>query len=128
MADDHSDDQNWKNLTGTGKSRSQMYAFRPESKPFVLEQVQGPGSQQRYHLVEKRVLVGRSDEAEIKIQSREVSRRHMLLTRNEGEYTVTDLQSHNGVYLNGVKIHSAILRDGDNLQIGDVVLIYHQGS
>ena len=38
-----------------------------------------------------------------------------------------DLDSRNGVYLNGVKIHSAVLHGGDNLQLGSVVLVFHEG-
>jgi pSer/pThr/pTyr-binding forkhead associated (FHA) protein len=32
------------------------------------------------------------------------------------------------VFLNGVKIHSATLREGDNIQLGDVIVIYHEGT
>ena len=37
-----------------------------------------------------------------------------------------DQNSANGVYLNGTKTHSAVLRDGDQLQLADVVLIYRE--
>ena len=52
----------------------------------------------------------------------------MLLKKIGDEYACTDMESHNGVFLNGVKIHSATLREGDTIQIGDVILIYHEGT
>jgi pSer/pThr/pTyr-binding forkhead associated (FHA) protein len=42
--------------------------------------------------------------------------------------TVTDLNSSNGMYLNGVKAHSAVLHEGDQIQIGNVVFIFHEGE
>jgi pSer/pThr/pTyr-binding forkhead associated (FHA) protein len=38
-----------------------------------------------------------------------------------------DLESANGVYLNGVRVHSAGLFEGDTIQIGDVLLMFREG-
>ena len=37
-----------------------------------------------------------------------------------------DNDSHNGVYLNGVKVYSAVLREGDVIQVADSVFVYHE--
>jgi pSer/pThr/pTyr-binding forkhead associated (FHA) protein len=37
-----------------------------------------------------------------------------------------DNDSRNGVFLNGVKVHSAVLRDGDVIQVADSVFVYHE--
>jgi pSer/pThr/pTyr-binding forkhead associated (FHA) protein len=39
---------------------------------------------------------------------------------------LADNDSENGVFLNGVKIHSAVLRDGDVIQMADNVFVYHE--
>jgi len=52
----------------------------------------------------------------------------MLLTRSGPEYTCEDCDSTNGIYLNGVRVQSAVLREGDQIQISDVVFIYHDGG
>jgi pSer/pThr/pTyr-binding forkhead associated (FHA) protein len=39
---------------------------------------------------------------------------------------LVDNDSHNGVILNGVKVHSAVLRDGDVIQAADNVFVYHE--
>jgi pSer/pThr/pTyr-binding forkhead associated (FHA) protein len=97
-------------------------------KPFVLEQLQGPGAPREFVLDLDEIVVGRSLQATISVESGSISRQHFSLKRKGAEFTCTDLNSSNGVYLNSVKTHSAVLREGDVLQIGDVVFVYHEGS
>ncbi|MDX2052611.1 MAG: FHA domain-containing protein [Polyangiaceae bacterium] len=98
------------------------------TKPSWLEQRQGPGAPAQYFLEKPELVVGRSSEAQLTIESALISRRHLLIQKNGPEVTCTDLDSSNGVYLNGVKIHSALLHEGDTLQIGDVVFLFHEGK
>lgn len=97
-------------------------------KPFVLEQLQGPGAPKEFVLGPGETVVGRSLQAAISIASGAISRQHLMLKRVGSEYSCQDLNSSNGVFLNGVKTHSAVLRQGDTLQIGDVVFIFHEGT
>ncbi len=69
----------------------------------------------------------RSNNADIQIESKSLSREHMRLVRDEDGYACKDMGSRNGFFLNGLKIHSAVLRDGDTLQLCDVVFLYHEG-
>ena len=89
-----------------------------------LERVQGPRSPQEFVLTDERMVVGRAADADILIHSTAISRRHMLVQRVGPEHICRDLDSRNGVYLNGIKIHSVVLRDEDQIQIGDVLFIY----
>ena len=73
------------------------------------------------------MVVGRSVQVHISIDSGLISRRHIVLKRAGPEYSCEDLNSSNGMFLNGVKVHSAVLRDGDTLQIGDVVFVFREG-
>lgn len=95
---------------------------------FVLEQVEGPGAPQRNELEGEEVIVGRSREADITISSKMMSRKHVRLSRSGPEFVALDLDSKYGMYLNGVKAHSAILRDGDVLQLGDAVFVFQEGG
>jgi len=68
--------------------------------------------------------LGRAHGNEVRIPSAEVSRRHCRLTESEGLLWVEDLESANGTYLNGDLITGrAVVRPGDNLQIGPVIFI-----
>ena len=101
---------------------------RRAKKPFVLEQIQGPGAPREFVLDLDSTTVGRSLQANISVESSAISRQHLVLKRNGPEFTYTDLESSNGVYLNGIKTHSAVLREGDTIQLGDVVFVFHEGS
>ena len=131
MGDDKKSWENttWDDATSTAsKSRTTMKAMKKVVKPFVLEQVEGPGERREFVLDQDVIVVGRLPESGVRLDSNEVSRKHMLLKKIGDEYACTDMESHNGVFLNGVKIHSATLREGDTIQIGDVILIYHEGT
>ena len=99
-----------------------------EQLPCALQMIAGPGAPKTWELFAEEVVVGRAIEAEISVNSTDLSRRHMMLKRTgPGQYTVLDLESRNGVYLNGVRVHSAVLHDGDNLQLGTVMFVFHEG-
>jgi len=104
-----------------------MHDLQRLARAAALEQIRGPGAPQRHLLLEDTVVVGRS-EGQIRIASGELSRSHMRMERQGPEWVCTDLDSSNGIYLNGVRIHSAVLREGDMLQLGDVILVFHAGG
>ncbi len=98
------------------------------TRPYMLQQIRGPGSPTVHNLEADTLIVGRADDADIRIGSTALSRRHMRLERYQGGYRALDLDSSNGVYLNEVRIHSAVLRDGDTLQLGNAVFLFHEGK
>lgn len=97
-------------------------------KPPMLEQVRGPGAPRSFQLAIDETVIGRGQQANITIESALLSRRHMTVRRAGPELSYVDLDSANGVYLNGVRAHAAILHDGDTLQIGDVVFVFHEAG
>jgi pSer/pThr/pTyr-binding forkhead associated (FHA) protein len=102
--------------------------FGARKKTPVLEQVQGPGAPRSFSLAIDETVIGRGQQANISIESSRLSRRHMAVRRVGPELSCVDLDSANGVYLNGVRAHSAVLHDGDTLQIGDVVFVFHEAG
>jgi pSer/pThr/pTyr-binding forkhead associated (FHA) protein len=97
-------------------------------RPPRLELVQGPGAPREFPLLGEETVIGRSLQATICIESLMLSRRHVAVRRSGPELRLVDLESANGVYLNGLRIHSAGLFDGDTIQIGDVLLLYREGG
>lgn len=93
-----------------------------------LEQTAGPGSPARHELTADTLVVGRGSAADLRLDSDDVSRTHAQLLRIDDEYTIEDLDSRNGIFLNGLQVHSAVLRDGDQVQLGDVVFTYTEGG
>ena len=75
------------------------------------------------------VLIGRSDEAHLRIDDHGVSRRHAMLTMDQGEARLADLGSHNGVWVNDERIvASRQLLSGDSVTIGGANLVYHAST
>jgi predicted component of type VI protein secretion system len=101
-------------------SRGRRHARRPG----VLEQHQGPGAPCTFPLLTPRVVVGRSAQADVAVDSQLISRQHFELERAGATHRCRDLDSSNGLFLNGVRIHAAVLFDGDELQLGDVLFTY----
>jgi pSer/pThr/pTyr-binding forkhead associated (FHA) protein len=67
--------------------------------------------------------VGRQPDNELILESLTLSRRHALLTAEGDGYTVSDLHSRNGTFLNGSAITRPVpLRDCDELRFGDVIV------
>lgn len=66
------------------------------------------------------LTIGRSG-ADLDVDDRGASRRHARISRSaSGRWTVTDLGSTNGTFVNGVRVRSAELRDGDEIRLGAV--------
>jgi pSer/pThr/pTyr-binding forkhead associated (FHA) protein len=110
---------------------TQVVQLTPEQRralqePHFLRQVSGPGSPRTIPLTADRVTIGRSESAEISVASQQISRAHAVLERTPEGYTCRDLDSANGTWVQGVKVVSAVLRDDDTVQLGDVVFEYHE--
>ncbi len=57
-----------------------------------------------------------------------VSRRHARLLRRDGQWWLIDNNSTNGTYVNDVASRETVLRNGDRIKIGDVILKYLSGE
>ncbi|MEX1017641.1 MAG: ankyrin repeat domain-containing protein [Phycisphaeraceae bacterium] len=65
------------------------------------------------------VLIGRNPECDVRYRSRTLSRRHAQITFEQGSYMITDMGSHNGVLINGRKIHTShLLSPGEIITLG----------
>ena len=71
------------------------------------------------------VMIGRSRACTISIRDDErLSRTHCLVRRRHGRWIVTDLNSANGVYVNGRRVSEAELKDGDVIQVGRTLFVF----
>jgi DNA-binding NtrC family response regulator len=75
------------------------------------------------------LLVGRLATADIRVEHPSVSRQHARVLVDEGLVRIEDLESHNGVRLNGERVVGAQpLRSGDVVTLGHVTLVFHCGD
>jgi pSer/pThr/pTyr-binding forkhead associated (FHA) protein len=71
-------------------------------------------------------IIGRSPECDISLAVDSVSRKHARVALRNEEYHIEDMNSTNGVYVNGVKVVKCVLRDNDQIEIGGVKIIYNE--
>lgn len=72
-------------------------------------------------LTQPDVLIGRHSQADVRLPLPDVSRRHCRFLFAQGVWQVIDLNSLNGVFLNGEPIRQASLRQGDLIRIGGFI-------
>ncbi|MFT4589997.1 MAG: pSer/pThr/pTyr-binding forkhead associated (FHA) protein [Candidatus Binatia bacterium] len=97
------------------------------TRPHYLEQTEGDGGIRLFKLSDKELIIGRAEDANVRLISPKASRHHAILNRSGDEYVIRDNGSRNGVFLNGLKVHSAIIRDGDLIQVADSEFSYREG-
>jgi hypothetical protein len=66
----------------------------------------------------RRVVLGRSRECDIQVEDPNVSRRHAELRQEGSSYWIVDLESTNGIEVNGRRVKRAKLDDGDTFTVG----------
>ncbi len=78
------------------------------------------GKEEKFPLGKKLTRVGRgtSNDFVIPAEFKSISRQHLEIRQDEGQYVVVDLNSDNGMYFNGVRESSITLKDDDEILIG----------
>jgi pSer/pThr/pTyr-binding forkhead associated (FHA) protein len=92
----------------------------------TLEQIEGDGTSATVVLNRDEMVIGRGADTQIRLSSKRASRQHAFWRLQGTDCLLVDNDSKHGVYLNGVKIHSAVLRDGDVIQVADSWFVYHE--
>ncbi len=91
-------------------------------KPTQLILTLPDGTRQVTSLLAEVVRIGRdieNNDIALPKEFKSISRRHCEIRREAGHYVLLDLNSSNGVYVNGQKVDTVYLRDGDEIRIGD---------
>ena len=92
--------------------------------PVLVVRSGGGIAGQTFHPPEGKTLIGRSPECQIFLDDVTVSRRHAELERTGETFTISDLGSLNGTYVNRRRIESTVLQDDDEVQIGKYRLTF----
>lgn len=98
------------------EERSAIEALPSASALLIVQR--GPNEGARFLLDQDVTTVGRHPNADIFLDDVTVSRRHAEFRRNGNKFMIHDLASLNGTYFDGVRIDSALLDDGAEVQIG----------
>ena len=86
--------------------------------------IRGVDQGSRFELTEPTIRLGRDPSSTIPLHDTEVSRHHAEIRWADGEYAISDLNSSNGTFINGQRIHHQQLASGDQLQVGSTLMLY----
>ncbi len=86
--------------------------------------IRGNDQGTRYELEEAILRLGRDKSSAIHVHDTEVSRHHAEFRRTHRDYTVSDLNSSNGTFVNGKQIRQQLLTSGDQVQVGATLMLY----
>ena len=75
-------------------------------------------------IAESGASIGRDSGNEVQLLLPEVSKRHAFLQGTPKGWCVRDLDSRNGLSVNGRKVRESVLQDGDRLMIGPYTLVF----
>jgi pSer/pThr/pTyr-binding forkhead associated (FHA) protein len=103
----------------TPETAQPLFATSPLPSHIRAELV---AAQSAHPLTTIRTVIGRGADADIQISDRKASRRHASILYSGSEFRIRDEGSANGTLLNGSKVTEYVIRDGDELVVGETVM------
>jgi hypothetical protein len=88
----------------------------------------GPNAGSKFAVDKDVLTLGRHPESDVFLDDITVSRRHVEVVHIDNTYTVRDVGSLNGTYVNRQRIEEAPLENGDELQVGKFKLVFLTGA
>jgi pSer/pThr/pTyr-binding forkhead associated (FHA) protein len=99
-----------------------------ESGQALLVVQRGPNAGSRFLIDKDVTTAGRHPESDIFLDDVTVSRRHAEFRREDGRFSIHDVGSLNGTYVNRQRVEETELANGDELQIGKFKLTFFAGG
>lgn len=91
------------------------------ARPTLLA-IAGPALGKMFEVGEE-MVIGRSHEASIVIIDDGISRRHCKLIRRREGHVLLDMDSTNGVFVNGKRVREQVLQPGDRIRVGSTTIL-----
>ncbi|MCX8095740.1 MAG: FHA domain-containing protein [Caldisericia bacterium] len=95
-----------------------------EGAPAILVVKSGKKGGATFPLKKKVINLGRESGNEVVIDDNKASRQHAKIKLENDKFIIYDLASTNGTFVNNQKITSTELNDGDEIKIGDTILVF----
>jgi len=80
----------------------------------------------RYDVDRRRAVIGRSKDCDVQLEDPNVSRRHAELRQEGASYWIVDLDSTNGIEVNGRRLKRSKLEDGDRFIVGETEITFRR--
>jgi pSer/pThr/pTyr-binding forkhead associated (FHA) protein len=80
----------------------------------------------KFEITKQRTVIGRSRECDVQIEDPSASRRHAEVRQEGTAYWIVDLDSTNGLEVNGLRVKRAKLGHGDKITIGSTDIVFRR--
>jgi adenylate cyclase len=99
---------------------------RPDGHKGSLAKVvyRSPDGLETEFVLEDMNTIGRHPKNNIRLNDREISKEHAVIERDNGRFTLRDLRSSNGTYVNARRVSECTLKDGDEISLGSMRLFF----
>lgn len=97
------------------------YFMRPRPELVFLA---GKGAADKIAVTKNRFILGRNQDCDCVIPDSIASREHAVIRESQGRFILEDLKSRNGTLVNGKRISTVPLADGDEIRIGDCRIMF----
>lgn len=89
---------------------------RSDSLPYKLKE---------YYTIDYEMSLGRQSDNDVYIKDPYISKKHLMIVEDEGEYFLEDLQSANGTFVNRERIEDVVkLNNGDIIRVGNIEFLF----
>ncbi len=90
----------------------------------TLVAIFGPLQGSTFPVTEEDVSIGREPSNRLAVSDPLLSRRHCVIKKEGNEFIIRDLDSRNGIFVNGVPVKERILQHGDQIGMGDSLFLF----
>ncbi|MGH3104906.1 MAG: FhaA domain-containing protein [Gaiellaceae bacterium] len=109
-----------------GDAQPPTEAVSPEELGVEGETVLLSWDGEQRELDRRRMVIGRSKECDIQLADANVSRRHAEVRQEGASFWIVDLDSTNGIEVNGRRLKRAKLEDGDRMTLGSTEILFRR--
>lgn len=110
---------------GWDADRTEVYADIDESDAIAALTSE---SGESYPITTFPFVMGRGSECDLVLQGKGISRKHAEIVFQSGRFVINDLESLNGLKVNGYKVARVILEEEDTIKLGEVSLTFNSGA
>jgi pSer/pThr/pTyr-binding forkhead associated (FHA) protein len=101
-------------------------AASPQELGVEREVVSLTSDGRKFEIAKQRTVIGRSRECDVQIEDPSASRRHAEVRQEGTAYWIVDLDSTNGLEVNGLRVKRAKLGHGDKITIGSSDIVFRR--
>ena len=92
----------------------------------TLIQTAGPGAPREFMLGESGAIIGRDARATIPVLTHRSEMESAIIKYHQEEFFIHDTDNAEDLFLNGILIQSALLRDGDEIRFADITFLFRE--